>query len=147
MKIDSLKIFPEKRSPARTSADAHAAARSGGGAGGTQTAEQERRRGQRVMLRVKIQIHVALQGKPTTFEATTVSVNVAGALVVVERSLLPGMRLVVEHGSTQERVACKVVRAPRETPEGFHTALEFDSPAPNFWKIAFPPPGWRVEDV
>jgi len=134
-------------SPAQTSADAPAAARNEGGAGSTQAVEQERRRGQRVMLRVKIRVHVALQGTPSTFEATTVSVNPAGALVVIERSLRSGARLVVEHGSTQERVACKITRPPRETPEGFYTSLEFDSPAPNFWKIAFPPPGWRVEDV
>jgi len=99
------------------------------------------------MLRIKLRIHVALQGKPTTLEATTLSVSPTGALVAVERSLPGGTRLVVEHGSTQERVACTITRPPRETPEGFHTALVFDSPSPDFWKIAFPPPGWRAEDV
>jgi hypothetical protein len=31
-------------------------------------------------------------------------------------------------------------------PEGFHVPLEFDSPAPDFWRIVFPPLDWRPED-
>jgi hypothetical protein len=31
-------------------------------------------------------------------------------------------------------------------PEGFHIPIEFDSPAPDFWKIAFPPTDWRPQD-
>jgi hypothetical protein len=112
-----------------------------------QPVEQERRRGQRVMLRIKVQVHVALQGKPTTFEAATVSVSPAGALVVIQRALPVDTRLVLEHNGTRERAACKITRQPREMPEGFHTALEFDSPAPEFWKIAFPPADWRAEDL
>jgi len=56
-------------------------------------------------------------------------------------------RLVLEHCATKERIACRVVRPARETPEGFHVAIEFDSPAPDFWKIAFPPTNWRPEDI
>jgi hypothetical protein len=28
-------------------------------------------------------------------------------------------------------------------PEGYHVPLEFDTPEPNFWGIAFPPADWR----
>jgi hypothetical protein len=106
----------------------------------------ERRRGQRVLLRVRANVHVALQGQSTTFEVATLSVNPSGALVVMKQSLPAETRVVLEHKGTKERVACKVVRAPREMPEGFHVPLEFDSPAPNFWKIAFPPADWRPDD-
>ena len=109
--------------------------------------EQERRRGQRVLLRIRALIHVAVQGPVTTLEANTLSVNPKGALVVITRNLPPETRLVLEHGGTKERAACKVVRPAKEMPEGFHTALEFDPPMPDFWKIAFPPANWRSEDL
>jgi hypothetical protein len=108
---------------------------------------QDRRRGQRVLLRVRAQIHVALEGNASTLEVTTLSVSPRGALVVVKQNLPTETRVVLEHNGTRERVACKVVRSPREMPEGFHTPLEFDSPAPDFWKIAFPPADWRSEDL
>jgi hypothetical protein len=107
---------------------------------------EERRRSQRVLLRTRTQIHVALAGKLTTIEAVTLSVNPQGALVVIGQSLPVDARLVLEHKATRERVACKVARAAREMPEGFHIPLEFDSPAPEFWRIAFPPEDWRAED-
>lgn len=105
----------------------------------------ERRRTQRVLLRVRASIHVALKGAATTFDVFTLNVNPGGALVLMNQSLPPETRLVLEHGNTHQRVACKVVRQPREMPEGFHVPLEFDSPAPDFWKIDFPPADWRPE--
>lgn len=109
-------------------------------------AGEERRRGYRVLLRVRASVHVALQGKPVTLETVTLSVSNHGALVVLSQSLPRDTRLVLEHSGTKERVACKVARIAREMPEGFHIPIEFDSPAPNFWRIAFPPPDWRPPD-
>ncbi len=109
--------------------------------------EQDRRRGQRVLLRIRALIHVALQGPATTLEANTLSVNPKGALVVINKNLPQDTRLVLEHRGTKERAACKVVRPAKEMPEGFHTALEFDPPVADFWKIAFPPADWRAEDL
>ena len=107
---------------------------------------EERRRSYRVLLRVRASVHVALQGKPVTFETVTLSVSNHGALVVLSQNLPCDTRLVLEHSGTKERVACKVARIAREMPEGFHVPLEFDSPAPNFWRIAFPPSDWRPHD-
>jgi hypothetical protein len=109
-------------------------------------AGEERRRGYRVLLRVRASVHVALQGKPVTLETVTLSVSNHGALVVLSQSLPCDTRLVLEHSGTKERVACKVARIAREMPEGFHIPIEFDSPAPNFWRIAFPPSDWRPPD-
>lgn len=107
---------------------------------------EERRRSQRVLLRVNAQIHVALEGKATTFDVQTLNVNPHGALVVVDKFLASGTRLVLENRTTHERVACRVIRPPRESSEGFQMPLEFDSPAPEFWRITFPPADWRPED-
>ncbi|MFZ0581467.1 MAG: hypothetical protein WAN72_09930 [Candidatus Acidiferrales bacterium] len=121
---------------------------SSGASGASQTvAGEERRRGQRVLLRVRANIHVALQGKPTTFDTTTLSVNSHGALIILKQNLPLDTRLVLEHCGTKERVACKVIRSPRENPDGFQIPIEFDSPAPNFWGIAFPPSDWRPDDL
>jgi len=109
-------------------------------------ANDERRRGQRVFLRVRATIHVALQGKQAAFDAMTVSVNHNGALLVLKQSLPITTRLVLEHAGTKERVPCKVIRSAQSMPEGFHTPVEFESPSPNFWHIAFPPADWRAPD-
>lgn len=98
-----------------------------------------------MLLRIRALIHVAIQGPATTIEADTLSVNPKGAVVVIQRNLPPETRLVLEHKGTKERAACKVVRPAKEMPEGFHTALEFDPPVDNFWRIAFPPANWREE--
>src|SRR5689334_19774580 len=107
----------------------------------------ERRRGQRVLLRVRASIHVAVKGQPETFSVATLSVNPHGAMVLMDRNLAPDTRLVLEHGATKERVACRVVRSSQKMPEGFHVPLEFDSPAPDFWKIDFPSPDWRPDET
>jgi hypothetical protein len=104
------------------------------------------RRGQRVLLRVHASVHVAMQGKLTTLHVATLSVNPLGAIVVMKDSLPAETRVVLEHGGTKQRVACRVARSPRQMPEGFHVPLEFDSPSPGFWKISFPSTDWRPED-
>lgn len=109
-------------------------------------AGEERRRSQRVLLRVRVNIHVAIGSKQSTFEVTTLSVNDHGALIAMPRSLALDTQLILEHGLTKRQVGCKVVRVPREMPEGFHTPLEFDAIEPNFWGIAFPPSDWRPPD-
>jgi hypothetical protein len=109
-------------------------------------AGEERRRSQRVLLRVRASIHVALQGKPISLETITLSVNDHGALICLKQTIPVDARLVLEHSATRETVACRVVRAAREMPEGYHIPLEFDTPAPNFWRIAFPPADWRPPD-
>lgn len=98
---------------------------------------------QRVMLRVPVTVHVALQGKETSLEASTFSVSNAGALLIMKRSLPADCCFVLEHGQTRDRIACRVTRAPREMPDGSHISVEFDSAAPNFWRITFPPTDWR----
>jgi hypothetical protein len=125
--------------PARTS-------KSGASGELQMAAGEDRRRSQRVLVRVRARLHVALNGTPTTFETVTLSVNNHGAMIILKQGLLPDTRFVLEHSGTRERVACKVVRPSREMPDGFQIPIEFDSPAPNFWRIAFPPNDWRPLD-
>ena len=110
-------------------------------------ANAERRRNQRVLLRIRASIHVALQGKNAVLDAATLSVTPQGAVVVMKQNLPAETHLVLEHSGTGQRVDCKVARPPRETSEGFHTPIEFSAPAPGFWKIHFPPSDARPEDL
>ena len=159
MKIDNLRVVPAKPgtppvkivvTASNTQPVTAKSAQTAGHAGASVTkhavAGEERRRSQRVLLRVKANIHLALQGKNSSFEVTTLSVNDHGALIVLPRSLPLDTRLVLEHAMTKQRVTCKIVRPAREMPEGFHIPLEFDSPEPNFWGISFPPADWRPPD-
>jgi len=115
--------------------------------GSASLAEQDRRRTQRVLLRVRASIHVAVQGHLATIDAATLSVNPHGAVVVMSESLPADTQVVLEHSGTRERIACKVARPPRQMAEGYHVPLEFDSPAPGFWKIDFPPSDWRPDNL
>ncbi len=154
MKIENLNLTPASsyaKPDGRTSSYSRQEAVPGSAVGAVpqppnRIVGEERRRSQRVLLRVRAQIHVALEGKATTFDVQTLNVNPHGALIVMQKFLGPGTRLVLENNVTRERVACKVARQPRESSEGFQVPLEFDSPAPQFWRIAFPPPDWRPED-
>jgi hypothetical protein len=161
LKIENLKLAPGKPGtpqvktaapPAKPGAavakpNPSAIAHAPGAAGARQAvAGEERRRSQRVLLRVRVNIHVALGSRDSTFEVTTLSVNDHGALIAMPRSLALDTQLVLEHTVTKKQVACKVVRVPREMPEGFHTPLEFAATEPGFWGIAFPPADWRPPD-
>ena len=90
---------------------------------------------------------MALQGQAKTFDVATLSVNPHGAVIVMNQSLPADTRVVLEHAGTKERVSCKVARPSRQMAEGYHVPLEFDSPAPAFWKIDFPPSDWRPDSL
>ncbi len=91
---------------------------------------------------------MALEGQAKKFDVATLSVTPYGAVVVMSQRLpADTTQVVLEHAGTSEQVTCKVVRPPRRGAEGYQVPLEFDRPAPNFWKIDFPPLHWRQGDV
>lgn len=105
---------------------------------------EERRRSQRVLLRIRAEVHIKMKGKTESVGVYTLSVNPFGAMLVSPSNLPVESRLVLEHSLTRERVACHVVRSAVEMPEGFHVPVEFDVPSPGFWKIDFPPEDWKI---
>ncbi len=115
-------------------------------AAAAKTGGEERRRSQRVLLRIRANVHVNLRGEQTSLEVRTLSVNPFGAMIISAENLPPQTRLVLENSVTREKIACRVVRAAKEMPEGFHIPVEFDAPAPKFWMIDFPPDDWRPHD-
>src|SRR5271168_3958573 len=136
----SISSAPER--PQNSKADPSAGAqKSGGRVGG-----EERRRSQRVLLRVRANVYVNLKGQQTKLEVRTLSVNPFGAMIISAENLSPQTRVVLENTVTQQRVACCVVRAAKEMPDGFHIPIQFDAPAPKFWMIDFPPDDWKLPD-
>ncbi len=152
MKLNSLKVVQAKPtgSPANRAANSvqlrPSLTNPDGGPSKRGIVGEDRRRSQRVLLRVRAQIHVALHGKAESYDVTTLSVNHHGALVLMQENLPLDTRLVLENANTKERVPCKVVRQAREMYDGFQVPIEFDSPAPDFWGIAFPPSDWRPDE-
>ena len=104
----------------------------------------ERRHSQRVMLRVAVKLHVSIPGKPEVIQVHTANVNDSGALLMCPASFPENTRFTLEHGLSQQRMGCRVTRTPQSVHGGFLVAVEFDSVAPGFWHISFPPTDWKA---
>lgn len=109
-------------------------------------AGEERRRSQRVIIRVPVTLVVSENGVSTRISAHTVAVNIHGAMVVSQRSLDADVTLEIVNGRTEEKIGCRVTRAPRDSAEGFLIPVEFTSPSSNFWQISFPPSNWKAPE-
>lgn len=108
---------------------------------------EERRRGQRVMVRFRAHIsYTSPQGKEISLKVNTLSVNHHGAMILSPLSIPQACHLVLENPQTGEKIGCRITRAPKESSEGYQVAVEFEKPAPNFWRIAFPPANCRPTD-
>ena len=103
----------------------------------------ERRRSQRVVIRIPVRLHFNLGKKDETLEARTVVVNDHGALLICSRVFPVDTRLEVENLRNGRRQFCHVLRVSRITDLGFEVPIEFNSPAPGFWGISFPPTNWE----
>ena len=98
---------------------------------------EERRRAQRVLLRIRIKVHIA--GKSEPLEGITQTVSANGASFVIHEPLPEGTKIILENAKTQKQVEARVVRPPQITHEGALIPVEFTSPSPNFWAVFFPP--------
>ena len=107
---------------------------------------EERRRSQRVILRIPVILRLHVAGKVVTVPATTVSVNDHGAMLLCKRSFDAQGILELENDRTNEKMQCRVTRAPMESADGYLVPVEFATPSPVFWRISFPPRDWKPGD-
>ena len=107
---------------------------------------EEKRRSQRVIVRVPLTLLFPENGQSVSLKCHTVAVNVHGAMMVSPRTLEEDTKLEILNERTNEKIGCRVTRAPRESSEGFLVPVEFTTPAPNFWQISFPPSNWKALD-
>jgi hypothetical protein len=103
-----------------------------------------RRRSQRVLLRIPIQVIGQGPDKKPVSELThTAVVNAHGALIYLSLKVTVGQVIILKNPETNEEQLCRVARA-NPAPDGrTEVGIAFVKPAPNFWRVAFPPSDWK----
>ena len=102
-----------------------------------------RRRSQRVMMQVAVRIRGEdVQGKNVEEETETLAINAHGALVLMKSRLTSGSKVLLQHKRTEEEQECHVAFLGPVRAGKAEIGLEFSSPRPGFWRVAFPPEDW-----
>jgi hypothetical protein len=109
----------------------------------TPTSTGARRRSQRVLMQVPVRIRgTDAQGKPVEEETETLAINAHGALVLLQSRLTSGSLVQLQHKKTEEEHECHVAFLGPVRSGKAEIGLEFSSPHPTFWRVAFPPEDW-----
>jgi hypothetical protein len=102
-----------------------------------------RRRSQRVLMQVSVRVRGSdAQGQSFEEEAITLAINAHGALVQLQARLTSGGKVLMQHKQTLEEQECQVVFLGPVRAGRAEIGLEFSSPRPTFWRVAFPPEDW-----
>ena len=101
------------------------------------------RRSQRLLITAKI----AVRGEcadGTVFEEQTQTVTVSshGAMILLNAPVQIGQNLFLRHVDSREEVAAAVVHAGGRQAGKTQFGIEFQTPSPWFWRVAFPPDDW-----
>ncbi len=94
-----------------------------------------------------MQVGIVIRGtdaQDRTFEedTETLALNAHGALILLKAKVLSGSKLLLQHKRTQEEQECLVVFLGPVRSGKAEVGLEFSSPRPTFWRVAFPPEDW-----
>jgi hypothetical protein len=82
------------------------------------------------------------QGKAVEEETQTLAINAHGALVLLQSRLTSGSKVQLQHKKTLEEHECHVAFLGPLRSGKAEIGLEFSSPHPTFWRVAFPPEDW-----
>lgn len=96
-------------------------------------------RRRRVTIRIAVVLEFTENGQPASIPAHTVWVNDEEALLVAPQELPDGFRVDVRQKLTGERQSGRLTQEPQKRADGIYLSIRFDSPAPGFWHIVFPP--------
>ena len=101
------------------------------------------RRSQRLALSVAVIVYrEPQQGSPFHEGTHTLVVNAHGALISLTAKVAPQQTLMLKHSHGGEEKACRVVFTRKKMAGPTEVGIEFLSPSPKFWRIAFPPADW-----
>jgi hypothetical protein len=107
------------------------------------TAPGPRRRSQRVLMQVGVRIRgTDAESKAFSEETATLAINAHGALVLMQARITSGSKVHLFHNRTQEEQECHVVFLGPVRAGKSEVGLEFSTPCPSFWRVAFPPEDW-----
>ena|SRR5580692_19030 len=102
-----------------------------------------RRRSQRVLMQVGVRLRGDdAQGKAFDEESETLAINAHGALILMQARVTSGSKVRMYHNRTEEEQECYVVFLGPVRAGKAEVGLEFSSPCPTFWRVAFPPEDW-----
>src|ERR1700675_4637311 len=102
-----------------------------------------RRRSQRVLMQVGVRIRgTNAQGASFEEETDTLAINAHGALILLHARLTSGSKGHMKHNRTEEEQECHVAFLGPVRDGKSEIGLEFSSPRPAFWRVAFPPEDW-----
>jgi hypothetical protein len=102
-----------------------------------------RRRSQRVLMQVPIRLRGKdVQGKDFEELTETLAINAHGALVLLTARLTSGGLVHMRHNKTEEEQECHVAFLGPVRGGKAEIGLEFTTPRPTFWRVAFPPEDW-----
>lgn len=102
-----------------------------------------RRRSQRVLLRIPIAVIAPGPDKKMVREHThTLVVNAHGALIYLDLQVRLGQVVILQNPETSEEESCRIIRTNPVAGGKIEVGIEFLKPAPNFWRVAFPPADW-----
>ena len=106
-----------------------------------------RRRSQRVLMQVGIRVRGKdAQGKDFEEMTETLAINAHGALVLLNTRVISGAVIRMRHNKTEEEQECQVVFLGPVRSGKAEIGVEFSTPSPNFWRVAFPPEDWSPKN-
>ena len=82
-------------------------------------------------------------GRPFYEGSHTLAVSAHGALISLATGVAADQQIVLKHALSGEEQECRVVFIHKNPSGPTQVGIEFRSPAPNFWGIAFPPSDWK----
>jgi hypothetical protein len=110
--------------------------------------DKGRRRSMRVMLSITVMIRAKSRDGKTFFdeETKTLVVNAHGALIHLRSEVIADQKITITNKATQQSEGCRIVYVGAMQGGKAQVGIEFDSPAPKFWGISFPPADWNVAE-
>ena len=104
--------------------------------------DSSRRRSQRVILSVPVTVSGEASSGPFSEDTVTLVVNAHGALVALGARLSQGQRVQIKSRARSQQQAARVSYVGPTVDGNTQFGIEFATPAPAFWGIAFPPEDW-----
>ena len=97
-----------------------------------------------MLLQMRLVVDAEIEpGKSVRLDAFSLVANAHGGLLEMSLRVSKGQKLLLSIPSAglQERATVVAVRGAEDG--GYAVAFEFDSPAPQFWPVSFPPEDWN----
>ena len=107
-----------------------------------------RRRSQRVLMQVGIRVRGKdAQGNDFEEGTETLAINAHGSLILLNARVISGDVVHMKHNKTGEEQECHVAFLGPVRSGRAEIGVEFTTPSPNFWRVAFPPEDWSPKNA